>query len=138
MHTIKTPNVIQTKGAAEVQKVINYPRTSTGLVDTDAYKGLYGTIVVKDISVNVEIFDARIRYGHLDLCVKPVSGTGTVWVERKNINIDFDPGLSRTENIKVEKNDASPPVMSNHLSESIKELVEKILLNGQKITLPTP
>jgi len=127
MTKIKTPTVIQTEGIRKSRKIINYARTIEGLVDTDAYKGLEATIKVKNLNVNVIIDDARIRYGHLDLHVTPISGTGGMWIERKNIDIYADPGLSypeENENI----------TMPSFLAAPIKELVQQIIENEKSLT----
>jgi len=129
MSTIKTPTVIQTEGVKKPPKVINYPRTPDGLVDTEAYKGLKGTISVKNLNVDVVVNDARIRYGHLDLYVTPAAGTGEVWVERKNIEIYADPGLPfQNENENVE--------VPSFLAAPIQRLVHQIIDSEKLLTAP--
>lgn len=91
-----------------VIRPIQYMRTEKGSIDLAAYKSLKGKIVENGLEIDVEITDARIRYGHLDLCVTPISGTGTVWVERKNIEIPDDvsmkPGSKSTKKSKLAPN----------------------------------
>lgn len=135
MQEIKTPTAVQTMGTAQPQKVITYARTPDGLVDTNAYKGLKGTISIKNLQVDVIINDARIRYGHLDLFVAPVSGTGTMWVERKNIDIEQDPGLSKTaptySTSKTTYLQDDSVAVPSFLAEPIKELIQQILSSEQ-------
>lgn len=71
----------------------SYARTEDGKIDLTAYIGKTGAIEANGLSVNVTIKDARTRYGHLDLSVTPLAGTGERWVEYKNIAINSDPGL---------------------------------------------
>jgi len=72
----------------------SYARTEDGKIDLTAYIGKTGAIEANGLSVNVTIKDARTRYGHLDLSVTPLAGTGERWVEYKNIAINSDPGLA--------------------------------------------
>ena len=62
-----------------------------GTIDFDKYIGLLASFPVGKILVTVEIVGARTRYGHLDLNIKPVTGSGTRWVEYKNLMIHNDP-----------------------------------------------
>jgi len=71
----------------------SYARTEDGKIDLLAYIGKTGAIEANGLSVDVKINDARTRYGHLDLSVTPLAGTGERWVEYKNIAINSDPGL---------------------------------------------
>ena len=86
------------------------------------------------MTVNVKIVDARRRFGHLDLLVVPVSGSGEVWVERKNIEIFNDPATTRPVSVpKVVKNDAKPQVTMEMAKPQVTmEMVEEFL-NNQKL-----
>ena len=69
-------------------------RTPDGKIDFKAYIGLHATYEINELNVEVEITDARTRFGHLDLLVQPRAGTGIRWVERKNLVIDSDPAIN--------------------------------------------
>lgn len=69
-------------------------RKPDGKPDYDAYVGLDGEITENGLTVEVRVIGARSRYGHLDLNVTPKSGSGSRWVERKNINLLNDPAAS--------------------------------------------
>jgi hypothetical protein len=110
MKTNQSPRLVNTADPKTgIVTPINYARTSDGKIDLDAYKGKYGQVVENNLTIDVKIVDARRRYGHLDLKVTPLSGSGQVWVERKNIEIHDDPAttnkkssLSTKKNMKVE------------------------------------
>lgn len=85
MNIIETPKTIPLASLA---------RTDDGKVDTNAYINLEGTISQDGLTVAVKTIGARVRYGHLDLEVVPVSGSGRRWVERKNIVLLNDPALN--------------------------------------------
>lgn len=96
-------NLVNTPGADGVISPITYMRNEKGMIDLEAYKGLEGRVTQNNLTVNVKITDARIRYGHLDLCVTPVAGEGTVWVERKNIVIPEDKSAKRKTTNRIGK-----------------------------------
>lgn len=85
MNIIETPKTIPFASLA---------RTADGKVDTNAYINLEGTISQDGLTVAVKTIGARVRYGHLDLEVVPVSGSGRRWIERKNIVLMNDPALN--------------------------------------------
>lgn len=60
-----------------------YERT----LNLDEYRNRTGTIRVDDLHVSVQIKDARLRFGHLDLLVVPVSGSGERWVESHRVDL---------------------------------------------------
>ena len=70
-----------------------FARNMDGSIDFDAYCGLSGSILHGELRIDVEVIDARQRYGHLDLLVTPISGDGSRWVERKNVHLHLDPAL---------------------------------------------
>lgn len=132
-------NLVNTPGADGAITPINYMRKADGSIDLAAYKGLQGEITQNNLNIHVKIKDARVRYGHLDLCVTPVSGSGTVWVERKNIVIPDDKsGKKKTGTAaRLEKmskvtvaldaddafNNANSPISADALRAMIKALV---------------
>lgn len=69
-------------------------RTPDGKVDLSAYIGLYADFSVGGLAVKTIIRDARTRFGHLDLLITPIAGTGEKWVERKNLTLAIDPATS--------------------------------------------
>lgn len=118
-------NLVNTADIEGTVKPLAYARTERGTIDYEAYKGLNAQIAINKLTVNVKIVDARRRFGHLDLLVVPVSGSGEVWVERKNIEIFNDPATTRPVSVsEVVKNDAKPQVTM--------EMVEEFL-NNQKL-----
>ena len=70
-----------------------FARTMDGKINFDAYAGLTGTVTWNNMVIDVAVVDARQRYGHLDLQVTPISGSGFIWLERKNVHLFDDPGL---------------------------------------------
>ena len=70
-----------------------FARNMDGSIDFDAYCGLSGSILHGELRIDVEVVDARQRYGHLDLLVTPIAGDGSRWVERKNVHLHLDPAL---------------------------------------------
>ena len=64
-----------------------YKKTPDGKIDLDAYVGLDATIESNGLCIDAKIVSARMRYGHLDLQVTPKAGTGTRWIEYKNLTI---------------------------------------------------
>lgn len=56
--------------------------------DLDRYKDRTGQITIESLTVDVQIKDARLRFGHIDLLVTPVLGTGSQWVEQHRVEIE--------------------------------------------------
>lgn len=54
-------------------------------INLDDYKGRLATISVDTLAFDVEIKDARIRFGRLDFLVAPQSGEGQKWVEQHKV-----------------------------------------------------
>lgn len=50
-------------------------------VDLTRYSNRRGYIKMNTMSIGVDIIKARIRYGHIDLLVSPITGTGEKWME---------------------------------------------------------
>lgn len=96
MKTNQSPVLVNTADLSTgIVTPIAYAKTKDGKIDLDAYKEKTGVIVENNLSINVKIVDARRRYGHLDLKVTPLDGSGYVWVERKNITINDDPAYAQ-------------------------------------------
>ena len=66
-------------------------RKANGAVDTDAYKGLEGRIVVSGMTISVKVTDARQCYGRLDFCVEPLHGEGSRWMEHRKVELSSEP-----------------------------------------------
>ena len=62
-----------------------------GKVNYKAYKDCRGYITENNLEYPVVVLSARYRYGHLDLEVTPIGGTGARWVQRTNIRLVSDP-----------------------------------------------
>lgn len=58
---------------------------STTKPDLDSYKGRVGRFEIDGLSFAVEIIDARLRFGHLDLLIVPKTGAGERWVEQHRV-----------------------------------------------------
>lgn len=56
-------------------------------LDLNEYRGRNGTITIDGLTVGVEIKDARVRFGHLDLLVTPKDGGGQKWIESRRVEI---------------------------------------------------
>lgn len=71
----------------------NYPvaRDDSGKVNYEAYRNCRGFITENGLEFPVVVTSARYRYGHLDLLVTPLAGTGARWVQRTNIRLENDP-----------------------------------------------
>lgn len=54
-------------------------------IKLDDYKGRKATIALDTLAFDVEIKDARIRFGRLDFLVEPSSGGGQKWVEQHKV-----------------------------------------------------
>lgn len=57
-------------------------------LDLTEYSGRTGTITLDALTVGVQIKEARVRFGHIDLLVTPINGNGERWVESRRIAID--------------------------------------------------
>ena len=106
---------------------LKYARTVKGTIDLNAYIGLDAKIITNKLEVNVKIINARRRFGHLDLLVIPTSGTGEVWVERKNIQIINDPALS--PKVSTHNSDVVEPEMT---LEMVKQFLKSQNLSLSK------
>lgn len=68
-----------------------FARTADGKIDFEAYVGLDAFYHVDGLAFQMRIVGSRQRFGHLDLMVTPIAGSGERWVELKNLNIPNDP-----------------------------------------------
>jgi len=100
-------------------------RYADGSVNFNAYRGLTASFEpIEGINVNVTITDARQRFGHLDLLVTPISGSGSKWIEHKNINFhNSDPVDS--ESLEAPEAPASTPIHSPSLAESVRDIINQ-------------
>lgn len=83
-------NIIETQS----KPIATLARMDNGKVDINAYINLEGVISQDGLTIAVKTIGARVRYGHLDLEIVPVAGTGHRWIERKNIILHNDPALN--------------------------------------------
>ena len=44
-------------------------------------------MLIEDLAVGVQIKDVRRRFGHIDVLVQPLNGTGEQWVEKHRIKV---------------------------------------------------
>jgi hypothetical protein len=123
------PRLVSTPSTEGALHTIAYARNKDGRIDLDAYKGLTGTIESNNLKIDVKINNARVRYGHLDLNVSPMSGAGEVWVERKNIEINNDPAAKApVAKMKTRKIDESKPENAfpkNDIKEMIRMMIQE-------------
>ena len=68
-----------------------FARTADGKIDFEAYVGLDAFYHVDGLAFQMRIVGSRQRFGHLDLMVTPIAGSGERWVELKNLMIPNDP-----------------------------------------------
>ena len=50
--------------------------------------GMIGTISFDDLEVSVKIHKERFRYGRLDVLVRPITGSGSRWVEFHRVKME--------------------------------------------------
>lgn len=56
-------------------------------IDLRSFEEKTGYVSINDLSVGVVIKSARIRFGHLDLLVTPISGHGEKWMESHRVQV---------------------------------------------------
>lgn len=54
-------------------------------IDIAQLKGMSGTMSIDALHVGICIIDARRRFGHVDVLVEPLNGTGEQWVEKHRV-----------------------------------------------------
>lgn len=62
-----------------------YTKQQLEKIDPWTFVGKTGSINMDDLNVHVRITNARIRFGHIDLLVEPINGSGEKWVERHRV-----------------------------------------------------
>jgi len=64
-----------------------YTKQQVGKTDPWTLVGKTASIAMDDLQISVLITDARVRFGHIDLLVEPVKGSGKKWVEYHRVTI---------------------------------------------------
>ena len=64
-----------------------YNKSDISAMKPESLKGEIGTLTLESLEVGVKIADVRVRFGHLDLLVKPLNGIGEQWVERHRVKV---------------------------------------------------
>lgn len=68
----------------QMDDIINAEKAKN--IDLNTYRNQTGTVTLDGLTVSVEVKDARIRFGHLDLLITPVGGAGQKWMEARRIS----------------------------------------------------
>lgn len=76
-------------------------RKPSGVIDFDAYKGLEGSIGITGMTFTVKVIDARQSFGRLDLCVEPLHGEGSRWMEYRKVELKSEPVRSKITTTEV-------------------------------------
>ena len=64
-----------------------YTKEDIGDEQLATLKGMTGHMSVETLTIGVQIKDARRRFGHIDVLVQPLNGTGEQWVEKHRVNV---------------------------------------------------
>jgi hypothetical protein len=64
-----------------------YTKEDIGDEQIAILKGMTGNMSVETLTVGVHIKDVRRRFGHIDVLVQPLNGTGEQWVEKHRVNV---------------------------------------------------
>lgn len=64
-----------------------FNKQSVAELKPENLKGEVGTVSLGTLSVGVKIVDTRVRFGHLDLLVKPLNGSGQEWIEHHRVTV---------------------------------------------------
>jgi hypothetical protein len=62
-----------------------YTKQDVEKVNPKSLIGKSGLMTLDDLTVGVNITDARVRFGHIDLLVEPINGSGEKWVEKHRV-----------------------------------------------------
>jgi hypothetical protein len=62
-----------------------YTKQDVEKVNPRSLIGKTAAMTLDDLTVSVRINDVRTRFGHIDLLVQPVNGSGEKWVERHRV-----------------------------------------------------
>lgn len=65
-----------------------YTKTDDNKPNLDDYRDRNGFLTVDGLQVGIKITDARLRFGHLDLLITPLTGSGKRWVEQHRIELE--------------------------------------------------
>jgi hypothetical protein len=64
-----------------------YTKKDIGDEQIAALKGMMGKMSIESLDIGVQIKDVRRRFGHIDVLVEPLNGTGEQWVEKHRIKV---------------------------------------------------
>ena len=64
-----------------------YTKEDIGDEQLATLKVMTGKMLIEDLAVGVQIKDVRRRFGHIDVLVQPLNGTGEQWVEKHRIKV---------------------------------------------------
>lgn len=64
-----------------------YTKEDIGDEQIATLKGMTGSMSVETLTVGVHIKDVRRRFGHIDVLVQPLNGTGEQWVEKHRVKV---------------------------------------------------
>ena len=64
-----------------------YTKKDIGDEQITALKGMMGKMSIESLDIGVQIKDVRRRFGHIDVLVEPLNGTGEQWVEKHRIKV---------------------------------------------------
>lgn len=65
-----------------------YTKDDVQKVNPKSLIGATGTYEVDELTIGVTIKDARVRFGHIDLLVEPIEGSGKQWVEKHRVSVE--------------------------------------------------
>lgn len=65
-----------------------YTKDDVQKVNPKSLIGATGTYEVDELTVGITIKDARVRFGHIDLLVEPIEGSGMQWVEKHRVSVE--------------------------------------------------
>jgi len=121
----------------------NIVRKPSGVIDFDAYKGLEGSIGLTGMTFTVKVIDARQSFGRLDLCVEPLHGEGSRWMEYRKVELKSKPvrsEITTTEVTTVREQVAQRAIeASRGNGSSNTDLIQQLLnqINNGKIATQT-
>ena len=121
----------------------NIVRKPSGVIDFDAYKGLEGSIGLTGMTFTVKVIDARQSFGRLDLCVEPLHGEGSPWMEYRKVELKSEPvrsEITTTEVTTVREQVAQRAIeASRGNGSSNTDLIQQLLnqINNGKIATQT-
>jgi hypothetical protein len=64
-----------------------YTKEDIGDEQIATLKGMMGSMSIESLNVSVQITDVRRRFGHIDVLVQPLNGTGEQWVEKHRVKV---------------------------------------------------